>query len=164
MSLIVETRLLKPVATAIVPVRNKSFNVAQFYNRKCLCVAKWFHNRFDLEALTPASPEHPYVALLLKTKANNRDICRELPKDHLSTLEDIAGFIDAQSNGEKGFLPTSSYANIFYVLDKKNDQVFSMRVRWLAGSRRWAIYGWIFDGRTCFSAGHRVLCPGNAAL
>lgn len=161
-----ETRLLKPVAQATVPARTKFFNAAEFYRTGTdLYVYGSFAARFDLSArqTVDSAPERPYAAALLKANAHDTDIRNELPETHLSMLEDIAGFIEAQPNGKSGFLLTNGYANIFYV-EGKNGEVFAVRVFWNSVSRLWHVGGWRLDEAGRWGAGRQVLCPGNASL
>jgi hypothetical protein len=162
-----ETRLLKPVGKSIVPGRTKPFNAAEFYQTGTgLYVYDTFAERFDLSVrqAVDSAPECPYMASLLKANAYDKDIRKELPETHLSTLEDIAGLIEAQPGGKSGFLLNNGNANIFYV-EGKNGEVFAVHVCWRSAYRRWfvSVWGLVEDGIGCF-AGHQVLCPGNATL
>lgn len=166
MNIITETALLKPVAQATVPARTKPFNAAEFYQTgPGLYVYGTFADRLDVNArqTVDSAPERPYVASLLKANAYDKDIRKELPEDHLSTLEDIAGLIEAQPNGKEGILLTNGYANIFYV-EGKNGEVFAVFVRWFSDGRGWRVRVWLLGERGRWFAGGRVLCPGNAAL
>jgi len=161
-----ETRLLKPVATSTAPVRTKPFDASEFFqNRPGLYVWDSFRERLDVEARQPieSAPERPYVASLLKANAYDKDIRKELPESHLSTLEDIAGLIEAQRSGKSGFLLNNGYANIFYV-EGRNGEVFAVGVRWNSGRREWVVDGWELGEVGHWFAGRQVLCPGNAAL
>ena len=161
-----ETRLLKPVSKSTVPARTKPFNAAEFYQIGTgLYVYDTFADRLDLSArqTVDSAPERPYVASLLKANAYDRDIRKELPDTHLSTLEDIAGLIEAQPNGKSGFLLNNGYANIFYV-EGKNGEVFAVGVDWISGNRKWRVFDWELDGIGRWCADRQVLCPGNAAL
>lgn len=161
-----ETTLLKPVAQATVPARTKPFNAAEFYqNGPGLYVYGTFADRLDVNArqTVDSAPERPYVASLLKANAYDKDIRKELPEDHLSTLEDIAGLIEAQPGGKSGFLLNNGYANIFYV-EGKNGEVFAVVVYWFSDFREWYVLGWELDELGYWCAGHQVLCPGNTTL
>ncbi len=167
---LVETSLLKPVAQATIPARTKPWSAVEFYQTgPGLYVYGTFADRLDVNArksieLDSATSEaRPYVALLLKANAYDKDIRKELPETHLSTLEDIAGLIEARPDGSPGFLLNNGYANIFYV-EGKNGEVFAVGVRWGSGSRGWGVYGWEVGEDGNWNAGHQVLCPGNAAL
>ena len=161
-----ETRLLKPVAKATVPARTKPFNAAEFYQTGLyVYVYDTFADRLDLSArqTVDSAPERPYVASLLKANAYDKDIRKELPENHLSTLEDIAGLIEAQRSGKSGFLLNNGYANIFYV-EGKNGEVFAVGVGWVSVSRQWLVGGWRLGEDGEWDADSQVLCPGNAAL
>lgn len=161
-----ETRLLKPVATSIVPARTKPFNAATFYRTGTgLYIYNTFSERLNLSArqTVDSAPERPYVASLLKANAYDTDIRKKLPETHLSTLEDIAGLIEAQPNGKSGFLLNNGYMNIFYV-EGKNGVVFAVFVFWYSVRRRWYVHGWILVEYGCWRAGYQVICPGNASL
>jgi hypothetical protein len=164
--LLTETRLLKPVAQATVPARTKPFNAAEFYQTgPGLYVDDTFADRLDVNArrTVDSAPERPYVASLLKANAYDMDIRKELPETHLSTLEDIAGLIEAQPNGKSGLLLNNGYANIFYV-EGKNGEVFAVDVDWDSGYREWSVDGWQLGEVGDWNADFQVLCPGNAAL
>ena len=164
--LLTETRLLKPVAQATVPARTKPFNAAKFYQTgPGLYVDDTFADRLDVNArrTVDSAPERPYVASLLKANAYDMDIRKELPETHLSTLEDIAGLIEAQPNGKSGLLLNNGYANIFYV-EGKNGEVFAVNVDWGSGNREWNVRGWELGEIGNWNAGRQVLCPGNAVL
>lgn len=164
--MLAETRLLKPVGKSTVPARTKPFNAAEFYQTgPGLYVYDTFADRLDVNArqAVDSAPERPYVASLLKANAYDKDIRKELPEIHLSTLEDIAGLIEAQPNGKSGFLLSNGYANIFYV-EGKNGEVFAVDAPWLSGGRKWRVSDWSLDERGRWRAGFQVFCPGNAAL
>lgn len=161
-----ETTLLKPVAQATVPARTKPFNAAEFYQTgPGLYVYGTFGDRPDVNArqTVDSAPERPYVASLLKANAYDKDIRKELPEDHLSTLEDIAGLIEAQPGGKSGFLLNNGYANIFYI-EGKNGEVFAVNVFWGSVDRGWFVDGWELGEDGGWDADNQVLCPGNAAL
>lgn len=163
-----ETRLLKPVAQATIPARTKSFVASEFYQTRpglYVDVYDTFVDHLDLSArkTVDSAPERPYVASLLKAKVHNKDIRKELPDTHLSTLEDIAGLIEAQLGGKSGFLLSNGYANIFYV-EGKNSEVSIVGVYWYSGFREWRVSEWGLDEDSYLGAGRQVLCPGNAAL
>ena len=161
-----ETRLLKPVAQATVPARTKPFNAAEFYQTGTgLYVYDTFADRLDVNTrkTVDSAPERPYVASLLKANAYDKDIRKELPETHLSTLEDIAGLIEAQPGGKSGFLLNNGYANIFYV-EVKNGEVFAVDVYWHSDDRKWDVCDWWLDENGRWRADLQVLCPGNATL
>ncbi len=157
-----EMWLLKPIAMATA-AKDPPFVNEFFRTRHGLDVRDSFHERFDLEAPSQSTGGRPYVASLLKSNAYDRDIRRQLPENHLSTLEDIAGFIEDQPNGKKGVLLTKDYANIFYVLGK-NSQVFVVYVCWYSATHRWVVRVFDLGENGEWSAWNQVLCPGNAAL
>ncbi|MEI9966688.1 MAG: hypothetical protein WDN67_03585 [Candidatus Moraniibacteriota bacterium] len=164
--LLQETVLFKPVGQATVPARTKPFNAAEFYRTgPGLYVYDTFANRLDVNArqTVASASERPYAASLLKANAYDKDIRKELPETHLSTLEDIAGLIEAQPGGKSGFLLNNGYANIFYV-EGKNGEVFAVFVYWLSDDRGWLVDAWQLDEDGDWNGGGQVLCPGNAAL
>lgn len=166
MNVITETRLLKPVAQATVPARTKPVSVAEFYQtRPGLYVYDTFAGRLDLGArqAVDSAPVRPYVASLLKANAYDTDIRKELPDTHLSTLEDIAGLIEAQPNGQSGLLLNNGWANIFYV-EGKNGEVFAVFVDWYSDRHEWLVVDYELDEFVKWDAASQVLCPGNAAL
>ncbi len=161
-----ETTLLKPVAQATVPARTKPFNAAQFYQTgPGLYVYDTFTDRLDVNArqTVDSAPEHPYVASLLKANAYDTGIRKELPEIHLSTLEDIAGLIEAQPNGKSGLLLNNGYVNIFYV-EGRNGEVFAVGVYRYSVYRKWGVCDWKLVEYGAWVADDQVLCPGNASL
>lgn len=162
---VVETTLLKPVATATTAARTEPIDLDQFFRiRPGLYLWDSFRERFDLGASSQSRVGRPYVASLLKSSAFDRNICQELPESHLSTPEDIAGFIEAQTSGEKGFLLTNGYANVFYVLGK-NGQIVAVSVRWSSDNRAWYVHDYgLGEGCEWNEEGCRVLSRGNATL
>ena len=169
MTLVTETRLLKPVAQATVPARTKPFNLADFY---CYNPGFWMYDAFydtlDLSnwKVVGSTPERSYVALCLKADAYDSDIRKELPETHLSTLEDIAYLIKAQPGG-KGFLLLNGANNYFFVRSK-NGTVFVVLIRWRTVSRKWVINGWRVEKRypaLWYGPGRRrIFCPGTAII
>lgn len=162
-----ETWSLHPVAQATVSARIKPFNAEKFFqNRPGLEVHHTFAKRFDLKARKTVTPtlKRFYVALLLKRKINDNDICKELPKSHLSTLEDIAGLIEAQSGGKAGFLLNNGKANLSYV-EGKNGEVVTVMFSWQSFHDRWIISDQEPDYKDIpWFADCQVLCPGRFAL
>jgi hypothetical protein len=159
-----ETRLLKPVRKSTVPARTKPFVASEFYQTGTgLYVYDTFADRLGARQTVDSAPERPYVASLLKANAYDKDIRKELSETHLSTLEDIAGLIEAQPNGKSGFLLNNGYANIFYV-EGKNGEVFAVLVRWNSDNRYWYVSDWELGERGKWGADDQVLCPGNAVL
>ena len=166
--MLTETKLLRPVAKATVSARTKPFNTAAFYQTGAdLYVYGTFADRLNLHIrqTVDSAPERPYVASLLKANAYDKDICKELPENHLSTLEDIAGLIEVQPGGKPGLLLSNGLANIFYV-EGKNGEVFTVDVywHWHSDRRQWVVRDWELDERGSWHADHQVLCPGNATL
>lgn len=176
---LMETQFLKPVATAIVPARTKTFNAAAFYqNRRVLFTydepaEQYQHNeltyQLDLNArqAMDSAPERPYVALLIKRHVFSNVIRKELlPETHLSPLEDIAGFIEAQPGGQSGFLLNDGSTNIFYV-EGKDDIILFMFVCWHSVRGRWFVRGkWfmISGDDELLWPNNRILCPGTAVI
>lgn len=161
-----ETRLLKPVAQAIIPARTRSFNASEFYRTSPgLYVDDTFADRLDLKVMqtVDSAPERPYVASLLKANAYEKDIRKELPETHLSTFEDIAYFIEVQSNGQSGLLLNNGHSNIFYV-EGKEGVVFVVSVLWLSDYSEWFVHVWSLDEFGYWGADSHVLCPGTVAL
>ncbi|QQS15763.1 MAG: hypothetical protein IPK84_00125 [Candidatus Moraniibacteriota bacterium] len=160
-----ETRLLKPVGKSTVPVRTNPFNAEKFYQTGTgLYVYGMFPGRLNLSfrQTVDSAPERPYVALLLKENAYDRNIRKKLPDMHLSTLEDIAGLIEAQPGGKPGFLLNNGYANIFYV--EENSEVFVVDVGWKFDRCEWGVDGWKLGEAGRWRVDTQVLCPSNAAL
>jgi hypothetical protein len=165
--ILAETRLLKPVAVATVPARTEPFDVAAFYHR--IGIHGTFADRLGLNTrqMVNSVPEKPYVALLLKADAYDRDIRKELPeRQHLSTPEDIAALIDSQPGGKPGFLLTNENCfeqSICYV-EGRNGEVVTMVIGWHDTDRQWVVGDWRRDGYGYWYAGNQVLCPGYMSL
>lgn len=167
MNVLTETRLLKPIAKMIIPARTKPFNAAEFYqNSARVVISDDLADCLDLSARTTTDsiPERSYVALLFKDDASDLAIRAELPEAHLSTLEDIAVFIEAQPNGESGFLINDGCVTLFFV-EGKNGAVCRVPVFWERMLHWWRIETWKFvlpedEG----GAIYQVVCPGDAAI
>ena len=162
-----ETRLLKPVAQATVLARTRPFNVAEFYQTipgAYIRSKRFFVDRLDLSTkpMVDSAPERPYVASLLKANAFDAEIRKELPENHLSTLEDIASLIEAQPVGKPGLLLANGHANIFYVAGK-NAEVFAADIS-LDPKSGWSIDICKLNNLGYWFSGLQVLCPGTAAL
>jgi hypothetical protein len=74
--MLVETKFLKPVATATTKARTNPFDASEFFqNRLGLYVCDLFRERLDIENCkpVPSAPKRPYVALLLKANAYDQD-------------------------------------------------------------------------------------------
>ncbi|QQS21174.1 MAG: hypothetical protein IPL87_01420 [Candidatus Moraniibacteriota bacterium] len=163
-----ENRLLKPVATAIVPARTKPFNAAAFYQTGTgLYVYKKFVDHLyvnDRRTTVGLAPERPYVALCLKERDCDKAIRANLPETHLSTLEDIAGLIEAQSGGKSGLLFNDGFVNIFYV-EGRNGEVFAVCVFWDSEDDcRWFVSSRVLGEDGDWGDACQVLCPGTAVL
>ncbi len=165
--MLAETRLLKPVSKSTVPARTKPWSAAEFYQTgHGLYVHDTFIDRLNLSIsqIGDSTLERPYIASLLKVNAYDKDIREELPKTHLSTLEDIAYLIEAQSNGQSGFLLNRGYyTNIFYV-EGKNSKVLAVGVSWDSSNCDWNVYSWKLGEGGYWPTENQVLCPGIAAL
>ena len=163
---ITEGKLLRPVAQVTIPARTKPFSVVEFYQTGLgIYVYGTITDRLDLNTrqVVASPPDRSYVALFIKVNAYCKDICRELPEEYLSTLEDIAGLIEVQWGGKSGVLLNDGWANIFYVEDV-NGEIFAVFVRWDSDDREWYVGVWELDGvNRCWPAVRRVLCPGNIA-
>jgi len=162
---IIETKHLKPVATAIIPARTRSFDMVAFY----LCSTSLYIYGTSADYLglrtrrVNSSPARPYVASLLKANVKERDIRKELPEAHLSTPEDILSLMELQPNEESGLLLNNGYANVFFV-EGKNSEVFVVNVHWDANYGKWRFGVWLLNEIPWWGAGGQVLCPGTAAL
>lgn len=140
-------------------------SIAAFYSS--ISTNDDFDKCFDFKdrKLIQAVPERPYVALLLKENALDVNIRKELPENHLSTLEDIASLVEAEMDAdeEDGFF--TSELGIFYV-EGKNQEVFAVSVSVFFGYVQIIAsplndpnedgYDW---GKYC-----RIYCPGKASL
>lgn len=163
LDLITETTLLKPVAQATVPARTKPFNAAAFYQTGTgLHIFDTFRERFNL-GLAQLAPSQPYVASLLKANAYDKDIRKELPETHLSTLEDIAALIVAQPGGKLGLLLHGGHANIFYVKGC-NGEVLAVNVNSYTDRYRWCVISWRQGENGKWNVGDQILCPGVAII
>lgn len=164
---LVETSLLKPVATATVAARTEPFKASEFFqNRSGLSISDSFRKRFSVKTrrLVKSAPERPYVASVLKKEAYDLDIRKEFHvEEHLSTLEDIASLIQAQPDGKKGFLVTNGYENIFYVAGR-NGEVFAVEVLWDSDFLRWFVCASGLQDVGHWLSKYRLLCPGHAAF
>lgn len=164
--ILTETELLKPVAQAIVPARTGPFNLAEFYQtRDGLYIHETLSYLFDLatEETINSALERPYVALLLKTAASSKKICEKLPENHLSTLRDIAYFIETQPDGKLGFLFNNDYSKILFVKNE-NNEVLCVHVNWCddptSDEEKWIIWACPEYNDEPHPIGSQIICPG----
>lgn len=178
-----ETELLKPVATTIIPARTEPFDSDEFYSegRSISFYQKHSvhkHRKVDIgtskelwddlvlhsDTLNQA-PERSYVSAKLKQKARDSRICRDLPEEYLSKVEDVAYFVDSQSWHTKGILLTDGSRNIFYVVNKEG-KIFTLMIvaLYIFGNRQWYFRFWDFDFHDPWILTDQVLIPGTAVL
>lgn len=166
-----ETKLLKPVAKAIVPARTEPFDEPAFYRTDIgRDIRRMFSDyiEFGSKEMAGPAPERSYVALLIKRDTYCRCIYDELPVVCFSTIEDIVALTAMQPNGESGFLLNNGWGNIFFLEDKnvknKDGAFFYIVVYWFSGIRGWSIgdpESVRFHG---LAAGVQFVCPGNVTL
>ncbi len=164
-----ETRLLKPVAQAIVQARTRPFNTEAFYQtRKGLYIDKAFADNLDLRgrSMVYFAPERRYVAWLIKENASAQALKQELPKTiRLSSLEGIAALITAQPFWRLGLLLTNSRATLCYVLGK-NRRIYTVVISRDNPDYHGFRKGWCLSSQTLeeagyYFAGHQVLSPAE---
>ena len=157
--------ILQTVTQVRAPVRMKTQSLTAFYRSgPRLYVDGSFRERFDLDAheQDQSTAECFYEVFLLKGDAYDRRIRGELPKDHLSTLVDVAGFIEAQPEGKQGCLLNNGGANIFYV-EGKGREVFAVDVCWICDHGKWVVFDWHLGGGF-WVVGSQVLSPRKHIL
>lgn len=135
---------LHPAGVTTLPAATEIFDpVAHFQTREGLHIWGWFKDRIlKYVHEVDGSPETTLSAFDLTKPANDVEIRKELPEDHVfgdpsEFCAILAQMIDRQPNGEEGDLLSNGYWNIFYV--QATGVVFAVGVRWLGGHREWCV-------------------------
>lgn len=179
---LMETEFLKPVRVATIPARTKSFDAKEFYSngKGRFQVSETFADNLLIREwqMPLVAHDRPYVALRLKKRALTKEVRIELPHKHLSTLEDIGFFLQAQKSYDSGFLLNAfmpwdgARANIFLV-EGKGDLIFAVEVAAASGyADYWSGDGWWRitetvvreDDTWCWNEGCSFVCPGTAEI
>lgn len=161
-SVIRETELLKPIRQLVVPARTDPLNLSEYFRTRSGSLYVWntFRKRFNIEncELVQPCPMRYFVALLLKKDiATHRDIRKELPKDHLTSLSDIMSMIEATQKGEEIFFQADGTMHIFYV-NVNNDVVCPVDVHRHPNQPACYVHDWD-PGGVCV-ADDIIICPG----
>lgn len=177
-----ETESLKPVRVATIPARTKPFGVAEFYRYKegHRQVSETFADNLLIREwqMPLVAAERPYVALRLKKRALTKTIRMELPCKHLSTLEDVGFFLQAQRSHGSGFLldefsPWDGARGNIFLVEGKGDLIFAVEVTAASGyADFWSGDGWwritesvLSDDDTRYwNEGCSFVCPGTAEI
>lgn len=177
-----ETELFKPVRVATIPARTKPFGVAEFYRYKegHRQVSETFADNLLIREwqMPLVAAERPYVALRLKKRALTKTIRMELPCKHLSTLEDVGFFLQAQRSHGSGFLldefsPWDGARGNIFLVEGKGDLIFAVEVTAASGyADFWSGDGWwritesvLSDDDTRYwNEGYSFVCPGTAEI
>lgn len=163
-----ETRLLKPVATALVPTLATAEELKEFcrtslrtrVSQKLL--TEYFN--LELEQITTSITRCPYVACALKKTARVTEIGKELPEKYLSRFTDIIAFVFAQRNGEPGFLNNEGDLDRF-LIKGKDGEVLVMEVSADINGHVWYLSSFDFESTDAWRSDKcRFLCPGVAFL
>lgn len=177
-----ETESLKPVRVAIIPARTKPFGAKEFYsngNDRLQISTTFADNLLIREWQMPlVAHDRPYVALRLKKRALTKEVRMELPHDHLSTLEDMGFFLQAQRSRGRGFLlgefsPWDGPRVNIFLVEGKGDLIFAVKVTAVSGyADYWSGDGWWEITETVLSdddtwrwnEGCSFVCPGTAEI
>jgi len=121
-----------------------AYNPAQGLNRPGV----WLSGVFESNILSVAKvvenvPETTLAGYNLAKPANDEEVCRELPKDHVFENAGefcalLSAMMERQKSGEAGGLLANGYANIFYVRGKASE-VFAVNVYWSGDDRAWHV-------------------------
>lgn len=125
-----EGRFLRPIATSVVPARRICREY--FAQMPRVLVTRAFLENFDIKssALSTTEPLSTtgkcYVSLLMKQNAYVKDMVNELPKNHLSPLEDIVAFIEDHKYSIWGSIKDNNFMSEFntFFAKGKNGEIF----------------------------------------
>jgi len=151
--------LKKALASLLCPpMMKEEFDPNEFFqNREGL----WRSDAFAERVLSVATeriqlPDH-IPSFTLPKSMGDSEIRRELGDNHVFGASEccmvIASMISRQPNGEDGDLINDGKANILYVRGK-DDEVFTVDVRWYADARKWRVRACQFDDHQ-WHAGNR---------
>ncbi len=177
-----ETESLKPVRVGTIPARTKPFDAKEFYSngKGRFQISKTFADNLLIREwqMPLVANDRPYVALRLKKRTLTKEVRMELPHNHLSTLEDIGFFLQAQRSHGSGFLldefsPWDGARGNIFLVEGKGDLIFAVEVTAASGyADYWSGDGWwritenvlCDDDTWCWNEGCSFACPGTAEI
>lgn len=155
-----ETEVLVPVEKKIEPVI-AAIEPKEFYqDREGLFVFTSFKERVADKAEKVSPNEFPISSFNLAQSANDEEIEKALPAEHLFSESEvcavIATLIEKQPKGEEGTLLNDGSWNLFYTKD------CVVSVDWYSFSGEWYVYAWDRDDYA-WRQDYRVFSPATAA-
>ena len=150
--------VLAPRGTTTITVMERHDPDAFYRTRTGLYVWSDFRSRIVAKARPTEAEAFTVESAELVRDLTDEEIESALPKKHLFRETElcavIAGLIAKQSNGEKGALLNTGYANLFYTFS------CVVSVRWRADDREWRVFT-CRRGAYRWYAGGRVFSPAN---
>lgn len=145
---------LKPNGNIVVGPLTKTFVSKDFFRDDNpavkLCIYESFKNRVLSSAgKTSKQPATMCVSYDLAKPMYDREICAELPENHIFAIDDLWMIADLIKNDK--FLK-NGYANLFYV--QVGASVLVVSVDWDGSG--WGVHGWGFDEGGQWGGGRRV--------
>jgi hypothetical protein len=157
----VETTLLQPLGTAVIPAARTPAVISDFFKRntgvKFATIFGEFKGRFFDKTERPMA-EVTYRKYKLMSISADGPIIEELGGESKveGTVTAALWLLQRQGSGGPGFLQTNGYANIFYARDKKG-ALCAIRLGW-------AEDGWVLDALpvedpVAWNGKHEIFCP-----
>jgi hypothetical protein len=161
MNLGVNTVLLQPLETVVIPATTSPLVLRDFFTKSAsvifATVYAEFKDRFFDKTEIPAG-EMTYRKYKLLRIAPDGPIIAELGGEGKvkGPVTAALAILQRQGRGEAGILQTNGYANIFYANDKKG-VLCAIRIGW-------AENGWVIDAipahdPLAWNGQHQIFCP-----
>jgi hypothetical protein len=161
MNIPLNTALLQPLETAVVPATTTPLVIRDFFEKNTPVtfarVFLEFKNRFFDKTEKPIA-EVTYRKYKLLEIAPDGPIIAALGGEAKveGTVTAVLALLQRQGNGGAGFLQTNGYANIFYARDQKR-VLCAIRISW-------AEDGWLIDAipvqdPLAWNGQHEIFCP-----
>jgi len=161
MTVALETELLQPLETAVVPDTTSPVRIRDCFTKntkvKLAIVCHEFKGRF-FDKIEKPSAEVTYRKYKLLHISADGPIIAELGGEGKvrGTFSAVFALLQQQGNGEPGFLQTNGYANIFYARDKQGE-LCAIRIGWVGS-------GWVIDAISvedplAWNGKHEIFCP-----
>lgn len=161
-----ESDSLRVSGVQLIPARNIPIRLAEFFKtRPGLCTTSTYDGSFTLKELGSLEslnavgplPERLYMAFSVKQLTLRKGLIENLPDDYLATLDDIAGLISTQMNGETGILfQNSCRHNYFFVAVDSEIRVIDIT------KNREDLYITAERPRAVYDTDCQILCPVSA--
>jgi hypothetical protein len=119
-------------------------------------IGLYFNRHFRNITLRPDAPTTEIETYDLATSALDKQIRKELPANHVISINQFLALIEAQKDGQAGPLLTNGYANIAYIEDE-NGTVWAVFTHFSVMLGNWFVEAYSVDRPSGWSAGSRVI-------